>query len=374
MSPGRIGGFKRLISRAANVQRQHGISLRTQWQELRRFQKLFAMDRASFYGYWLWDTRRPFTERAAIMSNVERRAIEYRMNPREPNERIRNKSWTTSQLEDAGIPVGEVLALVSLHGGVRPPSDRYPFHDTVAGVRQLLANAPSDGIVIKPESGGQGRSVHVFRSASPDGLVALDGTPWSADHFLKVLAAEPLWKVERRLPQHPTLAAIAGETLGTLRMVTFRTLDGRVHLATTVWKIPIGLSGLDHFSHGEGQLASEINNDTGTLGPARRWFEDHHVDRHPVTGAAITGNVVPHWHAAREVALRMADCFPEVASLGYDVAIGANGPVVIEVNPCWGERATQAPGPTGLVQGAFRHFLEERNYGDVIAFAARDAA
>lgn len=370
---GRLGGFRRLLHRITNVQRLHGISIAEQWREYRRFRR-FGIDRASFYGYWLWDVRRPLPERLSIMSNVERRAIEYRMNPRDENLKVRNKAVATSRLEDAGVPVGEVLTLLTLRPGVRPTSDRYPFGSDEAAVRRLLASAPAEGLVIKPEDGGSGRSVHVFRSATPEGLVALDGTAWGIDRFLAVLRSEALWKIERRLLQHPALATIAGETLGTLRLVTFRTLDGVVHELPPVWKIPIGLSGLDHFSHGEGALVAEIDVERGMLGPARRWIDDAHVDRHPLTGQWIRGQMIPHWPAAREMAVTIANCFPELGSLAYDVAISANGPVVIEVNPCWGERPTQAAGPTGIVQGMFRHFLEERGYGDVVDFAGRDGA
>jgi glutathione synthase/RimK-type ligase-like ATP-grasp enzyme len=80
---------------------------------------------------------------------------------------------------------------------------------------------------------------------------------------------------------------------------------------------------------------------------------------------------MPHWDAAVACALRVASNLPEVATLGLDVAITATGPVLIEVNTNWGQNLTQAPGPTGLVQGTFRRFLEERNAGAFINLAAR---
>ena len=369
-----IQGLRRLLSSAAIIRWNHGIPLRIQRREFRRFRDAIGMDRAEFMGYGLWDVTRPLAERMTMMSNVERRAIEYRMNPREPNLRIRNKAWTTAVLEDAGIAVGRVLCLLTVRNGIVPSTDRFTFRQGDNGVRLLLANVPADGIVIKPDDGGSGRSVYVFRRATPNGLEALDGTRWTVNRFRAVLATEGLWKVEQRIPQHPQLVRIAGETLGTLRLTTFRMLDGTVHMAPSVWKIPIGLSGVDHFSHGVGQLAAPVDPVEGRIGPARRWFGLERVDRHPLTGTAITGTVIPHWPAARVMAHRIADCFPELASLAYDVAITDTGPVVIEVNPCWGERTIQAPWRQGLVQGEFREFLEERGYGDVVNLSARNQA
>ncbi len=368
----RLSGVRRLLDNALTIRDRHGIGLRTQWRSFREFHQLFGINRAEFYGYWLWDTNRPMTDRLAFISNVERRAIEYRMNPVEPSCQIRNKAWATARLTEAGIPVGEVLALLSVHPQVVPTDPAYPFLDSTDAVRSFLAAAPSDGLVIKPDDGEMGRSVHVFREAGPAQLVGFDGTEWSVPRFLELLGSESLWKVERRVHQHPALATVAGETLGTMRLLTYRMLDGTIHLGPAIWKVPIGLSGLDHFSHGAGQLAAQIDPATGRVGPARRWFGLGHVDDHPLTGQRITDTVIPHWSAVQDVARRSAECFPDLASLSYDIGVTSDGPVVIEASACWGERATQAAGPTGLVQGTFLQFLEERGFGDVINLAARD--
>lgn len=307
----------------------------------------------------------------AFISIRERRLIEYRMNPIEPSRQVRNKGWATARLSEAGIPVGEVLALLSLDPQVAPTDPAYPFLQTSDAVQGFLAQAPADGLVIKPDDGGMGRSVHVFREACPTGLVALDGSAWSIPQFLELLRTERLWKIERRVHQHPTLAAIAGETLGTIRLVTYRMLDGTIHLGRAVWKIPIGLSGVDHFSQQVGQLAAEVDLTTGRVGRPRLWFAFDHLDDHPLTGQRITDTMIPHWQAVKDVARRAAACFPDLASLAYDIGVSADGPVIIEVNPCWSERLTQAPGPTGMVQGTFLQFLQERGYGAVINLAAR---
>lgn len=367
----RLSGVRRFIRNARTVRSRHGIGFTSQWNSYRQFHEAFGINRAEFYGYWLWDTGRPLEERLAFISNVERRAIEYLMNPVEPSRRIRNKAWATSRLVEAGIPVGEVIALLSVHPDVAPTDPAYLFVQGTDAARKLLDETPADGIVVKPDDGEMGRSVHVFREAGPTGLVAFDGTQWSIPRFLELLQTERLWKVERRVHQHPALAAIAGETLGTMRLLTYRMLDGTIHLGPAIWKVPIGLSGLDHFSHGAGQLAARVDLVTGRVGPARRWFGLGHVDDHPLTGQRITGTTIPHWSAVQDVARRSAACFPDLASLSYDIGVTADGPVVIEASACWGERATQAAGPIGLVQGTFLQFLEERGLGDVINLAAR---
>jgi hypothetical protein len=331
------------------------------------------MVRGEFLRYWLWDVRRPLHERMAFISSREKVAAEPLMNPPAAARQLRDKAWATAQLTAADVPTGEVLALVALRSFSEEQALGFPLLRDESGVRQLLASAPQDGIVIKPTHGGGGESVHVFRHVTADQLVALDGTVWPLSRLLEVLAtASDVWKVERRLRPHPVLRAIAGETLGTIRMLTFRMRDGTVHLGPASWKIPVNDSGLDHFMHNEGAYAATIDPATGIIGPARRWISMHHIDHHPTTGARITGVTMPFWEAAVQMVRRATLCYPEVWAPAYDVGVGEAGPVVIEVNPNWAEHLTQAPGPIGLVSGPFRRFLEERECGRVVNLEARD--
>jgi hypothetical protein len=367
----RFAGVTRWLRAARWIHRHHGISPVTLMREYRRFHDAIAVDRVEFLNYWLWDVRRPIAERMAIFSDREHYLLDAHLNsPARANE-IRNKARTTARLAEAGVPTGEVLALLTLDASLEAPTSRFRFLRGEAAARALLAETPDVGIVLKPERGRGGESVHVFRTAGPEGLVHLDGTHWSVEEWLRVLHTGPLWKVERRIIAHPVLTRVMGESLGTLRLVTITTLDGVPHLCPAVWKIPVGRSGVDHYNYGGGSYAAEIDLTTGLVGKARRWWSLQHIESHPETRASIVGVQMPHWAATVACALRVAECLPEVATLGLDMAITTEGPVLIEVNTNWGQNLTQAPGPTGLVQGTFRRFLEERGAGSLINLAAR---
>jgi hypothetical protein len=370
-----LNGALRVAREVLAIRREHGISLATQWREYRRFARETGMVRGEFLRYWLWDVRRPLHERMAFISRRERVAAERRMNPLSAGVRVSEKVVATARLDAAGVPTADVLALISSNPQQPAGAVPYPVLRDAEGVRALLAEAPATGIVIKPVTGYGGASVHVFSAAGPDGLTALDGTTWPVERLLAVLAADATyWKVERRLPPHPVLERIAGPTLSTIRIVTFRMNDGTIHLGPATWKVPIDRSGLDHFMHGTGQYAAAIESATGLLGPARRWVSMVHTDHHPVTRERITGVTMPYWAAAVAIAKRATACFPEVWAPAYDIGITADGPVVIELNVKWAEELTQAPGPTGLVTGAFLDFLEERGCAGVVNLEARRRA
>jgi hypothetical protein len=369
----RLAGVRRWSDAAWQIQWRHGISPVTMLREYRRFNRAIGINRVEFLYYWLWDVRRPLAERMAIFSDREHYLVDRRINPPVNADRAREKVESTARLEDAGVPVGEVLALIALAGGHEAGTGRYRTAVSEGEVLDLLRDAPPEGMVIKPVRGRGGDGVHVFREAGPTGLVGLDGRVVSTAAFLALLRTHPAWKVERRILAHPVLARIAGPTLGTLRLVTIRMLDGTVHLCQPVWKIPIGDSGLDHYNYGVGSIAAEVDERSGRLGRARRWEVFEHVTHHPETGERIEGVVMPHWAATVACALRVAAAFPELGTLGLDVAVGPEGPILIEVNTNWGQNLTQAPGPTGLVRGRFLRFLEERGCGDVVNLGAREA-
>jgi hypothetical protein len=69
--------------------------------------------------------------------------------------------------------------------------------------------------------------------------------------------------------------------------------------------------------------------------------------------------VLPDWPALLELAVQATGCFPELRSLGCDLAMTTAGPRVVEINPFWGSQMLQIPRPRGLVEGAFAEFLAE---------------
>ena len=315
----KLGGLRRLVRSTSTIRRAHGIGYRTQWTEFRYFNRAIAINRAEFIGYGLWDVARPLGERLTMLSNHDRRLIEYRMNPRTPNLQVRDKAWATAELMDRGVPVAPVLGLVALSGDAVPATDRWPVRRGREALLDLLAESPPSGLVVKPLDGEGGRGVQVFAAASRSGLQHLDGRHWSVDDLVALLQSEPLWKVEARLETHPALREIAGPTLGTLRLTTFRMRDGTIHLTPTGWKIPVGDSGVDHFSHGDGQLCAPVEAATGRLGPARYWFRLDVRDRHPHTGRPIAGAVMPAAVAAAAVCPRKVRRLTESDIISFSV-------------------------------------------------------
>ena len=84
-----------------------------------------------------------------------------------------------------------------------------------------------------------------------------------------------------------------------------------------------------------GGIAANIDLVTGTLGratdigltPDIGW-----LDRHPDDGGVITGRVLPFWSEVLALARRAHLVFNQRLVAGWDIAILADGPVLVEGN------------------------------------------
>lgn len=192
-------------------------------------------------------------------------------------------------------------------------------------------------VVLKPVagSGGEGVAVH------DDLATALAACPGSG-RFL----------VQERVTGHPYAVALFPEALNTLRIFTIRDTPGATPRVTVIVQRMgrASTAPLDSFSLGG--IVSRVDPDTGELsyavghveGRARRTY-----DRHPDSGARITGAVVAGIDEATDLALRAMAVYPAALHVGWDVAVSDRGPLVIEGNgrrP--GARLVQVHGPFAL--------------------------
>lgn len=367
-----LHGIRRTIEDLDWIRRERGVGITSVWREFGRFRSLTGMTRAEYLRYYLWDESIPYPNRLAMMSRKERLAAEPLLNPVEARPLHRNKAWVAARLEAAGVQTAPLLGYVGDANANEHTPQEIRWIDP-GEVGAFLADAPDTGVVFKPVYGSGGESVMVFRKACATHVEDFSGRRWPIEQLSDMLkSGARQWRVEVRVPPHPLLASVSGETLGTLRMIAARLADGSVHLGPTTWKIPTIDNGLDHFMHGELNLAAPVEAASGKVGPARRWKSVVPAEVHPVSGAKITDIVVPWWDEAQDLVRRAAACFTGIRGPAFDVGIGADGPFIVEMNLRWGEPLTQTPGIRGLVAGPFLELMHQCGCDTVMNLAARD--
>lgn len=138
--------------------------------------------------------------------------------------------------------------------------------------------------------------------------------------------------VQPRLRNHWALRALAPRALCTVRMLTCRAPDEAGHLVFAAFRMAVGDAPVDNFHFGG--IIAPVDLATGRLGAAlrRRRHVLLPIERHPDTGAPIAGHALPCWEEAKALALRAFAAAPERATVGWDVAITDDGPMLVEGN------------------------------------------
>lgn len=235
------------------------------------------------------------------------------------------------------------------------------------GGRDDLAAALRGGLALplfgKPVRGI--RSAGVLRiegyDRASDSLQLAHGHAVAVDEVVPALEtyADDGYLFQQVIRQHPAVTAVCGDAVATVRLVVLLRDDGpEIHRA--VWKLPAGGNVADNFWR-DGNVLAALEPATGRVvravqgvGPDLR-----EVAAHPTTGAALDGFTLPGWRALRALVLSAAHAFPELRMQAWDVAVGADGPVLVEVNVGGDYTLPQLATGHGMIDDRFLAFLEE---------------
>ncbi len=125
-----------------------------------------------------------------------------------------------------------------------------------------------------------------------------------------------------------------------MRINTWLEPDGRVSILFYMLKVLVGATIADNFSLGRtGNLIAHGDPGDGVLRGAITVHASGSgmtsVATHPDTGLPFDGFPIPHWRDAIDLACRAQRVMPQLPTLGWDMAITARGPVIIEANARW---------------------------------------
>lgn len=172
-------------------------------------------------------------------------------------------------------------------------------------------------IIVKPidDEGGHGVEKYVY-SSDVDCKEIYD----------KLLANDQLL-IEECIKQHPDMNVLYDKSVNTMRMFTFYK-DGKSYFLQAVLKIGNG-GVVDNFS--SGGMYTYVSS-TGDVYVEAIDRNDNIYTEHPISKQKIVGFKVPMFNEAVELVKECAKVIPEVAYVGWDVAISENGPVIVEGN------------------------------------------
>jgi hypothetical protein len=241
-----------------------------------------------------------------------------------------DKALFYTTMRGMGLPIPETIAAFAPGNRAMP----WPVLADEATLRRFLADPAHYPMFAKPIDGMY--SIGALDLVGFDGgAVRLgDGTHAAMNDLLRYVVelGKAGYLFQRRLRPHPDLAERFGGTVGAARLLVLIGPGGPV-IESAVVKIPRLANVADNFWRAGNMLGALDAGDGRILRAISGIGEDaREHDKHPDTGAAIVDLRLPDWTQARDACLRAAAAFPAIRTQSWDVALTADGPMLLEFN------------------------------------------
>jgi hypothetical protein len=272
---------------------------------------------------------------------------------RAPSSELSDKALFAEHCRARSIPTVPVLAV---------------FRDGQAKLHTDPGEFERD-LFVKPVFGRGGKGAERWDFSS--GLYLSPRAKWLTREelfkSLKERSREAGLIIQPRIINHPVLDSFNNGALSTVRILTCLDETGEPEVLGAAMRMAIGGNHTVDNLH-SGGIAAAVDLATGRLGPASNLGADctlGWMDRHPDSGARITGTKLPLWNEVCDFAMATHKAFNDRVIVGWDIAITAEGPVLVEGNG--------AP-DLDIMQRFVRHGLMAARLGVLLAYHLADLA
>ena len=197
----------------------------------------------------------------------------------------------------------------------------------------LVERLEGQRVVFKQTYGCSGTGVMVVSIA--EGKITHDGTSFTPQEFLnKISQTAVSWLIQGYIIQHPWMASLNPSSVNTMRIVTFNT-GARVVNSPAI--LCYGKEGCVTDNADSDGFCAEVSPE-GIVGPyAFNFMSKYRTD------CPVVGQQVPFYTETVEFLKRLHSFIPELFTVGWDVTVTPDGPLVIEGNDGWDPYVTQTP-------------------------------
>lgn len=288
---------------------------------------------SDYYGFRLFDPAMSMEEKRQFVGATGGRLMNTRLTPPQitPTRAfVGNKLLYTQLLEKIGVASTETQALVSTFRNV----GQLPVLRDAGAVEAFLRGPARYPLFGKPQVGSLSKGSVRIEALEGDRLRLANGQMQAVSDFAgEVMTRYPGgFLLQTALDPHGEMAAIAGDAIGCVRVVTVN--DGSGPKAVySVWKLPAPKAMSDNFWQA-GSLLSLLDVETGVVLTCKRGtgLQAEQVTHHPTSGAQVVGVRLPCWEDTVQLACEAHAVFPELGVCGFDIAVTPDGPRIIECN------------------------------------------
>lgn len=226
------------------------------------------------------------------------------------------------------------------------------------------AELPRRDLFVKPVCARGGNGAERWNYRGRGIYCTPNGRSLSGPQLIQRLRELSRWQpylVQKRARNHPAIADLSNGALNTIRFISCLDERNQPEIIGAVLKMAVGANVTVDNVHA-GAIAAAVDLVRGRLDQATYSGFDSSkgwIDCHPVTGAPIMGRALPMWNDACELVRRAHSAFDDWVVIGWDVAITAGGPYLVEGNY----------GPDiDLIQRPLRTAFGDSRLGQLIAF------
>ncbi len=274
---------------------------------------------------------------------------------------LENKLYFDFFYRQFDIPLPEILMFN--HRNAFVMDKKLYTVNTISEFKTLLQDlfkkdTTTDSVFIKKTYGSYGGS-KIYKIY----FHQLESTPQLINNiFNEVLQSGYLF--QKTVRQHPDMDKLNPSCVNTLRLDTFMDRDGKIEIICGYLRTSFNNSYIDNSTAGGACVT--INLDTGKLtGYGKLSLKDGGITmstEHPVTHVPLDGFTIPYFEQARQLVIQVAGYVPNLRLIGWDIAIGETGPILIEGNSDYDVAGTDVMTLGARSNPVFRKVLREINY------------
>jgi hypothetical protein len=169
---------------------------------------------------------------------------------------------------------------------------------------------------------------------------------------------------QETIKQHPELNKVNPSCLNTIRIDTFINPDGKIDIGSAYLRMSISDSYIDNISSGGCQVGIDLK--TGKLNkygytPITSFGVDL-LTQHPITKTVFEKFSIPYFPQVIDLVVKTAHLMPGLRFIGWDVAIGESGPILIEGNSDYDLSGNDLSDNGYMANKTFRKVLKEIGY------------
>jgi hypothetical protein len=266
------------------------------------------------------------------ISRREEKEVQDKINDLKLADIVTNKLSFVEHFERGGFPVPRLLGYNILDKLYLRLIDRWNVADISSpavlqeSLRHLMSSWGIEEIFLKLVRGSQGLGAHRVTRAQLH-------IPLEMEKLHSVVSKNS-YVIQQVVAQHPELSRLNPSALNTMRIDTFRAPGSQAEILSAFLRVGGKGNCVDNVSAG-GVLVG-INLDSGKLKEkALNFLHGSQTfgtfKANPANGIVFDGFQIPLFDKVKQTVIQAAEWIPP-ALVGWDVAVGSSGPVLIEAN------------------------------------------